>query len=49
MQSPNMLVADLPDGYAGSIAPLHEALMSCQRLLACDVEDICDKLEAELS
>ena len=33
---------DLPDGYDTSISPLHQALTTCRRLLATEVEDLCD-------
>ncbi|KAK0742907.1 hypothetical protein B0T18DRAFT_489791 [Schizothecium vesticola] len=33
---------NLPDGYDSSISPLHHALTSCQRLLATEVQDLCD-------
>jgi len=40
---------DLPDGYDSSILPLHHALTSCQRLLATEVEDLCDLFESRVS
>src|SRR5262245_57908097 len=39
----------LPDGYDSSISPLHHALTSCQRLLATEVEDLCDVFEGRVS
>jgi len=46
---PNRIADDLPANYAGSVAPLLEALMSAQRILSCDVVDRCDQFDAELS
>jgi len=42
-------LANLPDSYNSSISPLHHALISCQRLLWTEVEDLCDEFRGRVS